>query len=103
MARNTYVVKKAGASGWEVVREGDRRASARERTKTEAIKTAKTLTRRAGGGEVLVLGRAGKISDSDTVARPARAHAKSAAKSARKVTTAPGRHAMRTLRTRLAR
>ena len=67
--RNRYVVKNENG-GWDVVKEGNRRASARTKTKTEAIKAAKVLTRREGGGEVRILGRTGKIAASDTV--PAR-------------------------------
>lgn len=103
MARNTYVVKKATPSKWEVLREGDRRPSASKKTKTEAIKTARTLTRQAGGGEVVVLGRAGKVSNVDEVRRPARASGGSAAKTARTTAASSGRRAMRSLRTRLAR
>ncbi len=69
---NRYVVK-GEAGGWDVVKEGHVRASAHLKRKSDAVRRAKDLTRQAGGGEVVVLGRAGKIAKADTV--PARGHA----------------------------
>lgn len=99
MARNTYMVKKA-SGGWDVVRDGDRRATVRTRTKTEAVRRARALTRDAGGGEVLVLGRAGKIADVDTVARPRSAKVTTSGSSR---STASSRRGTRSLRARIAR
>jgi hypothetical protein len=63
---NRYVVKSE-AGGWDVVKDGHVRASAHLKRKSDAVRRAKNLTREAGGGEVVVLGRAGKIARSDTV------------------------------------
>lgn len=63
---NRYVVK-GEADGWDVVKDGHVRASAHLKRKSDAVRRAKTLTRQSGGGEVIVLGRAGKIARSDTV------------------------------------
>ena len=67
---NRYVVKSADG-GWDVVKEGHRRATAHMRDRAAAITRAKALTRRAGGGEVLVLGSTGKIAESERVPRRA--------------------------------
>jgi hypothetical protein len=63
---NRYVVK-GEAGGWDVVKDGHVRATAHLKRKSDAVRRAKTLTRQAGGGEVVVLGRAGKIARSDLV------------------------------------
>lgn len=68
---NRYVVMRRDG-GWDVVKEGHRRASARAGSKDEAVRTARRLTRRDGGGEVQVINRSGKIANSDTVSRPKR-------------------------------
>jgi Uncharacterized protein conserved in bacteria (DUF2188) len=66
---NRYVVKRENGS-WDVVRQGDRRASAQVATREEAVKAARRLIRRDGGGEVQVVNQAGKIVDSNVVPRP---------------------------------
>jgi Uncharacterized protein conserved in bacteria (DUF2188) len=69
-AGNRYVVKRDDG-GWDVVKDGHRRASVHVTDRATAITRAKALTRRAGGGEVVVLGRSGKIAESKLVPRPA--------------------------------
>lgn len=71
---NRYVVR-GDAGGWDVVKDGHVRASAHLKRKSDAVRRAKTLTRQAGGGEVVVLGRSGKIAQSDVVPRPVRGRA----------------------------
>jgi hypothetical protein len=64
--RQRWVVPAAGG-GWNVKRPGAKRASAHTRTKTQATKTARTMLRRAGGGELRVQNRNGRIGKADTV------------------------------------
>lgn len=54
--------------GWNVQKPGGSRASAHTGTQAEAIARAKEIVSNAGGGEVRIHGRDGKIRDSDTVA-----------------------------------
>lgn len=70
--KSTRYVKKASGRGWDVIKEGHRRATAHGATKADAVKAASKLVREEGGGEVLVLNRTGKVVDSTTVARPKR-------------------------------
>jgi Uncharacterized protein conserved in bacteria (DUF2188) len=58
IARN---VKPNAAGGWDVMKEGDRRAAVSAQTKEAALARARALVRREGGGDVRVLDRAGKI------------------------------------------
>jgi hypothetical protein len=66
MANDRYVVPN-GDGGWDVVKEGHLRPTAHAATKAKAIARARQLVRRDGGGEVLVMNQAGKITDSGTV------------------------------------
>ena len=68
MATSDRYVQKNASGRWEIVKEGHRRATAVAKTKTEAIRTATSLTRREGGGEVRVMNRAGKMVSTNTVA-----------------------------------
>lgn len=70
--RNRYLVRSE-AEGWDVLKEGHARPTAHLKRKSDAVRRAKTLTRQAGGGEVVVLGRAGKIARSDLVPASRRA------------------------------
>jgi hypothetical protein len=71
MAANRYVRPARG--GWDVVKEGHRRGTERARTKAEAIRRAREIARREGGGEIRIMNRQGKVTATDTVApRPAR-------------------------------
>lgn len=54
-------VKRNAAGGWEVLREGDRRAAVRMDTEERAVARAREVVRREGGGEVRVVNDAGKI------------------------------------------
>jgi hypothetical protein len=74
MAGTTRYVRENAAGGWDVVKAGHRRATAQGATKAGAIARATALTRREGGGTVVVLSRAGKVVDSKTVARPTARH-----------------------------
>jgi hypothetical protein len=69
---NIRYVKQAKNGGWDVVKEGHRRATAHGATKQAAISAARDLVSKEGGGEVLVLNRTGKIVRSDTVRRTSR-------------------------------
>lgn len=54
-------VKQNAAGGWDVLREGDRRAAVTVKTKERALARARDIVRREGGGEVRVVNSAGKI------------------------------------------
>jgi hypothetical protein len=54
--------------GWSVQMPGSSRASVHTDTQAEAIARARTIVHNAGGGEVRIHGRGGKIRDSDTIA-----------------------------------
>ena len=61
-----YVVEHD--EGWAVVKELHERASAVFATQEEAMTRAREIIRNAGGGEIVVRGRDGKIRLKDTVA-----------------------------------
>jgi hypothetical protein len=67
-----YVRPATTGKGWEIVKEGHRRATARASTKAAAIADARTLVRREGGGEIRVMNRDGKLTDASTVVSRAR-------------------------------
>jgi hypothetical protein len=69
MADRRYV-KQNAEGGWDVLREGDRRASIRLSTRQKAITRARAIVRKAGGGEVFVVNEAGKVMESKAVSRP---------------------------------
>jgi hypothetical protein len=54
--------------GWDVVAPGASRASAHRDTQAEAVNRGREIVHKAGGGELRIHGRAGKIRDSDTIA-----------------------------------
>ncbi len=54
--------------GWDVKAPGAARASAHLNTQSQAVDRARQITHNAGGGEVVIHGRDGRIRDSDTVA-----------------------------------
>ena len=60
MASRRYV-KKASNGGWDVVKDGHRRATAHGATKRDAVSAARSLVREEGGGEVQVMNHTGKI------------------------------------------
>lgn len=58
---STRKVRKHPSGGWDVLREGDRRAAVRVETKEKALARARDQVRREGGGEVRIVNDAGKI------------------------------------------
>lgn len=54
--------------GWDVEDPNASRASSHHDTQTDAVRRAKEIVGNAGGGEVVIHGRDGRIRDSDTVA-----------------------------------
>ncbi len=73
-ANDRYVVPNADSGGWDIVKEGHRRATGHAKTKQEAITHARQAVRNDGGGELRIVNRAGKLTDSDTI-RPAKRRA----------------------------
>jgi hypothetical protein len=67
--KSTRYVKKASGRGWDVVKEGHRRATAHGATKAAAVEVARELILQEGGGEILVLNRTGKVVDEKTVSQ----------------------------------
>jgi hypothetical protein len=67
--KNTRYVKKANGRGWDVVKEGHRRATAHGATKADAVRTARELTRQEGGGEIRILNHTGKVVDASKVSQ----------------------------------
>jgi hypothetical protein len=53
--------------GWDVVAPGSSRASAHTETQAQAVDRARQIVGNAGGGEVRIHGRDGRLRDSDTV------------------------------------
>lgn len=68
MGSNRYV-RRADGGGWDVVKEGHRRATAHSSTRRDAVKAARKLVREEGGGEVRIMNRTGKVVEADTVPR----------------------------------
>jgi len=68
MGNNDRHVVPNPAGGWDVKAGGASRASSHHDTQADAERRAKEIVRNAGGGEVRVHGRDGRIRDSDTVA-----------------------------------
>ncbi len=64
----TRIVQPREEGGWEVDAPDAERVSAVEPTQRDAERRAKEIVGNAGGGEVVIKGRDGKIRDSDTVA-----------------------------------
>jgi hypothetical protein len=60
-------IKRNTAGGWDVLREGDRRAAVHVDTKERALARARDVVRREGGGEVRLINDAGKIVRSSQV------------------------------------
>lgn len=66
MAVKRYVKQNAEGS-WDVLKEGHRRSAIRASSRHAAVRRARALVRREGGGEVRVLSEMGKITDIRTV------------------------------------
>jgi hypothetical protein len=67
MPERRYV--RESSDGWEVLREGDRRAAVRSDTRKKALARARRILRDEGGGEIRIVNRAGKIVESSKVNR----------------------------------
>ena len=65
---NNRDVVPDGEGGWKVEAAGAQRASSRHETQADAIDRAREIVHNAGGGEVRIHGRDGRIRDSDTIA-----------------------------------
>jgi hypothetical protein len=63
--RNVQPSKRIG--GWEIVRAGNKRASGFDETRAGAVKKARSMVRREGGGEVRVKNHIGKVVESTNV------------------------------------
>ena len=68
MGKNDRHVVKNPVKGWDVKAGGAKRSSAHESTQGAAERRAKEIVRNAGGGEVVIHDRQGRIRDKDTVA-----------------------------------
>ncbi len=66
MSTNRYV-KQNQEGTWDVLKEGHRRSAIQAPSMQEAVVRARRLVRRDGGGEVRVINRAGKVTDTRTV------------------------------------
>jgi Uncharacterized protein conserved in bacteria (DUF2188) len=84
-------VKQNEQGSWDVLREGDRRATVHDPTQREATRRARAILRKAGGGDVVGLDREGKVTEADRVVRPRRS-ARTARRRARSLDL-PGRPA----------
>jgi Uncharacterized protein conserved in bacteria (DUF2188) len=73
-ANDRYVVPNSRNGGWDIIKEGHRRATGHAKTKTEAITNARKAVRNDGGGELRIVNRSGKLTESDTI-RPAKRRA----------------------------
>jgi Uncharacterized protein conserved in bacteria (DUF2188) len=60
-------IKRNTSGGWDVLREGDRRAAVHVATQEHALARARDVVRREGGGEVRLINDAGKIVRSSQV------------------------------------
>jgi hypothetical protein len=63
-------IRESADGRWEVLQEGHLRSNLRADTQRDAVKRARDIIRRSGGGEIRVLNRMGKVVHSDTVAKP---------------------------------
>jgi hypothetical protein len=65
-----YVVPNKDRGGWDVVKEGHKRASRHEPTQEKAVASAKKIVRNLGGGEVRVQRKNRTFGDPTTVKGP---------------------------------
>ena len=65
---NDRHVVKSPKGGWDVKKPGADRVSSHHDTQSDAERRAKDIVRGAGGGEVIIHARDGRIRDKDTVA-----------------------------------
>jgi hypothetical protein len=73
-ANDRYVVPNSRKGGWDIIKEGHRRATGYAKTKQEAVTHARQAVRKDGGGELRIVNRAGKLTESDTI-RPTKRRA----------------------------
>jgi hypothetical protein len=64
---NRNVQPNEHIGGWEIVRADSVRALAFDRTREGAVRKARAMVRREGGGEVRVKNRVGKVVESERV------------------------------------
>jgi len=64
---NSRHVTPDGNDGWKVTAPGASRASARTTTQAAAIERGREILRNAGGGELNVHGRDGRVRAKDTI------------------------------------
>jgi hypothetical protein len=64
---NQRIVQPRPDGRWEVVKPHHERASAVTNTQHEAIDAARPIVRNAGGGELRIKGRDGRLRDADTI------------------------------------
>ncbi|MBA2720271.1 MAG: DUF2188 domain-containing protein [Chloroflexi bacterium] len=67
MGANRRIVKPNPDGGWDVSKPGAERASGHFGTQHEAIDRGRQILGNDGGGELTIMGRDGRIRDSDTV------------------------------------
>lgn len=65
--KSDRIVSPTGDGRWKVLAAGAKRASATAATQGEAMAKARRIIRNAGGGEMSVQGRDGRIRAKDTV------------------------------------
>jgi hypothetical protein len=75
MIGNRYVQPSKKDGGWEILKEGHRRATGHAPTQEQALAQARTMTRREGGGVIRIKDRTGKVSDRFVVKSAARQRA----------------------------
>lgn len=71
-----YVVPNKERGGWDVKKEGAKRASEHTDTKKEAVDRAREIVKNEGGGEIRMQNKQGDWIDSDTVRGPKHSESK---------------------------
>jgi hypothetical protein len=64
---NHRYVKPNPAGGWDILKEGHRRAIVHVDSRGKAVTRAKSMLAREGGGEVRIINSVGKVEDSTKV------------------------------------
>jgi Uncharacterized protein conserved in bacteria (DUF2188) len=62
-----YVVPNSSSGGWDIIKAGHRRATGHAKTKDEAIRNARRIVRNEGGGELRIVNKFGKLTDTATI------------------------------------
>jgi hypothetical protein len=76
LASTRYIRKSREGSGWDVFRDGYRFPAGHGETKQDALRVARKMVRREGGGQIRVLNHSGKVTDLKAV-RPSEARKQS--------------------------